>query len=364
MNPRFDSFRGIRIVKDPFSEESVESRPDAGLNWLYGIISEAGDFKTPNHQELTHWVSVYPNGEFNEFFEGGQHGFIRGVQSSSTFLSLDENFDDNAYNGALEKVFQKIRGQLDLSVSLAEAHQARSMILKSLRGLENLATTFRKMRRSNPRDWGNLWLEFTYGWKPLASDIYDTGHQIMNVNPPHITVRGRHTITDRVQTQSPLIFEGIPTILTIETSKRCEIVAVFAFGESALDSLAGFTSLNPVSIAWELVPYSFVVDWVIDVGGYLRNFESALLYGNDFVRGYSTEGVLQIAENITIGSKDFGGGHSTQASVYGLEKFSRKRRLRLTSIPYPRSPSFKVSLGWQRLLSAAALLGQLIPSKR
>jgi hypothetical protein len=37
-------------------------------------------------------------------------------------------------------------------------------------------------------------------------------------------------------------------------------------------SQSGFT--NPVSLAWELLPFSFVVDWFLPIGPYLESLDS------------------------------------------------------------------------------------------
>jgi hypothetical protein len=121
-----------------------------------------------------------------------------------------------------------------------------------------------------------------------------------------------------------------------------------------------------VSLGWELIPYSFVVDWFIDVGSYLRNLETALLFGTIFKSGfvselYAVDLVDDYLPSFLINTKQ-----TDTATWWLLTKATSRRRYRefyrtkLTSYPFPRKPTFKVDLGSQRLLSAASLLRQIL----
>lgn len=143
----------------------------------------------------------------------------------------------------------------------------------------------------------------------------------------------------------------------IESHYSSRLVCFYAVANSRLNSIANYTSLNPVSIVWELIPYSFVVDWFTNVGGYLRNLESSLLYGSDFAYGYRSDLSVQ---HETQGAA---GGNNAYSEVaagdYLLVTF---RRSILNASPTPRFPSFNPKLGTTRLLSAASLLGQQLHS--
>jgi hypothetical protein len=52
------------------------------------------------------------------------------------------------------------------------------------------------------------------------------------------------------------------------------------------ESLKNTGLSNPLSVAWELVPWSFVVDWAYPVGTFLNNLDFDL--GIGFSRGYVT----------------------------------------------------------------------------
>lgn len=128
------------------------------------------------------------------------------------------------------------------------------------------------------------------------------------------------------------------------------------------NDLARWTSLNPISIAWELMPYSFVVDWFYDIGSTLRNFETALLY-NQYVTGYVDELYVAVSkEDVDLKKRPAFQGYRYRSKGY-RRKIDFNRSV-LTSAPLPRKPQWKVSMGWQRWMSAWALSSQVLLGRK
>lgn len=343
---------------------------------VYSLFeSHHGDFKHPNGHHFTKQFYTYGTGHYDNVDDQGnpymnlRDGSQVGPMSQQT-LAGDKT---TAYNTALSDLYEQLRGDIDLSIDIAEAHKTKTMMRDTLRGMSNLALTFRKMKRSNPRDWGNLWLEFTYGWKPLANSIYGSLNRALGITEsggtPHgypITVTAKSTQTTRSsRVEIPdYPFPGATWQKDFYTKNRCRLVTRWAIQGTRLDELAGYTSLNPVSIAWELTPYSFVVDWFVNVGGYLRSYESALLYGSDFVDGYKTEGELAACDEWTFGISNwpYPATNVERIQTRGGTEAKDKRRTVLTAAPYPMTPTFNPKLGVSRLISGASLLGQQLKS--
>lgn len=281
-----------------------------------------------------------------------------GVQTFNASNPMAGRSWTNLYNSALSDLYDQLRYSgagdgLDLSVSLAEASQVKKMLRQTARVVSYI-------RSFHPKQWGNKWLEYQYGWKPLISDVYGTAEAIMH--------RRLYTYS-RIEAKSKDRFGGTVAIrngrwpgseerIRTSASYRCKLVAEFSLDNSVVQQLAGFSSLNPASILWELTPYSFVVDWFIDVGGYLQNLESALLYKNAFRKGYVVYGYKHIEEGYVNGG-GFSSGRTYSGELkdgYRYQAF--KNRQPLTTYPLPYLPRFEAKLGWKRLLSAASLLGQ------
>lgn len=350
----------VHYMRTPAYEFSEELSRDSGATWMFNQ-SLNGDRKAPNAQTIDKFVEdkltgfVVTENEDSTFFESytGSLGY-----TADPGLDL-AGYSSEVYNKALEKFYTKLRGELDLSIDLLQARQVRTMMGDALKGLNNMATTVRKMRRAPFRTASDLWLQWTYGWKPLASSLYDATLLFANgARKGFITIKvvaneqenGRHE-------WFPTGDVNIPGLTTYDVSRRCIIVGNYGVDESVLNNLASMTSLNPVSIAWELVPYSFVFDWFYDVGGYLRNLESACLYSSAFKTGFMTQGFKVKGDTNVDGShEDF--GLSRTVSCKGRYVRTGKNRSVLFFSPSPKPPRFVVDLGTNRMLSAAALLQQ------
>jgi hypothetical protein len=120
------------------------------------------------------------------------------------------------------------------------------------------------------------------------------------------------------------------------------------------------TSLNPASITWELTPFSFVFDWFLDVGGYLKNLESSLVTSSGWASGFMTYGHKKVCNSEIKGSgKSLSSGRYISGARKGSRIDTNGTRGVLVSPPAPRLPTFNSSFGASRLVTAAALLKTL-----
>lgn len=142
-----------------------------------------------------------------------------------------------------------------------------------------------KSTRSAARAFSNMWLEYRYGWKPLILDI----HQVYK---NHRTFRSRlfkrRLVARASQSGSQNTsksFEMQPCIPdfgvwkasgTVTRSQEVaahagviyEVQPRSASEQVSVDYRLGADSL--LQTAWELTPFSFVVDWFVDVGTWLE----------------------------------------------------------------------------------------------
>lgn len=319
-------------------------------NWSYDIL------------DMIHWKGSF----FWTYSYQGDHTIEwRGPQPSggnnySDFLtpSWDRS---NVYNAALSRLNEKIRGGLDISIALAEAKTTARMV----RALGNVIAHARKFRSlGSTKDLANGWLQWQYGWKPLCSDVFKVADESIRIVLNKLqSVRAGATYPIRVSDKAiRWIVEGgydIPINRDGSGKQSCRFSVSYYPKEF---EIARWTSLNPVSIAWELTPYSFVIDWFVDVGSYLRNLESALLYNNVFNSGYVSELFAYDGTETVIEPNRYTVGIYNRFYT-GTSRRRRERKFRrnkLLSYPLPRAPSISADLSSARLLSAAALLRQLL----
>lgn len=351
-------------------------------SWLSCPTSNNGNFKDPTAYEYLLTERRWPTGR----------RFVQRWSSPSSKYQSQEwignmvaelppypdvpGFDFSGLSDiAIGKLFNKIRGQGNLAVDALEARQTGQM-LKSTSTLRGIAMQFRTATRGWSkgraasralRGLTDRWLEYRYGWQPVINSIYATAEQLMRENSQRvipITVRaGRETNLSEARDFSDLATFSKGLAISARKSERYIMSCNFYLPDTT--DLANFTSLNPVSIAWELVPYSFVVDWVYSVGGYLQNLESYWLYRSGFHSGYYTESGLY--EGTAKWNGAFGANYAYDSSLStniieaaGSARARRLRRVILYELPVPGRPRFKLALGAKQMLDAAALLRTIL----
>lgn len=117
----------------------------------------------------------------------------------------------------------------------------------------------------------------------------------------------------------------------------------------------GFT--NPVNLAWELLPFSFVVDWFLPIGPYLETLSQ--WDGLEFLDGYQTN----FLRKRSLGRTYFSGKYKASSEGwhtdrYGLYSSSwiKHTRVRLLSFPGAHLPELRSGLSTTHALNSLALL--------
>ena len=269
-------------------------------------------------------------------------------------LSLDKPSYQVLRNRALDQLNDKVRGDLDVAVDLAEIHQTKRMLKLTDQAKELSSKLINSFRYGKAKALSDLWLQYTYGMKPLVGTIFGCADQMLRTQLNRYerfsgraseVVRNPRVILDNC-------WGGQSTYNTTGNFKVSCTIGVFMY-QPDID-VARWATLNPINLAWELMPYSFVVDWFLDVGGYLHSLETTSLYWNRMRSGYETQ--LQ-AWNLNIDNLYKGSdGYYSKTTGYSNGRWIDRQLL--TGYPSPSFPSFKANLGSSRLLSAAALLAQ------
>lgn len=152
-------------------------------------------------------------------------------------------------------------------------HLARSgsVNIKSSRApLKELKSAFDKA--------GDTWLEGTYGWIPFIQDLIELSSIARNpqaalakLSKP-IVKDIRHTASSGGDVDSSQLEHTFVITERLETTRK-RLIRIEASPSpsfqamSMANKLATYLGLNDFGrLAWELVPYSFVVDWFTDLG--------------------------------------------------------------------------------------------------
>ena len=138
-----------------------------------------------------------------------------------------------------------------------------------------------KTWRSKSKRFADDFLEWHFGWSPLIADIGNAVELLQGPVPfGRFKARGRKVPIDSQ-------FTGVNQVATYKGFAQAECGCCFTVTNPNLYLANKLGFVNPAAIAWELVPFSFVVDWFVNVGDFLT--QSSELYGLTISDPYTTQ---------------------------------------------------------------------------
>lgn len=223
-------------------------------------------------------------------------------------------------------------------------------------------------RKLKGQDIANQWLSLQYGWLPLCSDIYGLvmkQHQREKTRPRTFRVSKELTQMSNSSGWGSSVSTGDGKVHGVfRTSSRVSYM-IRAFPDAVLAEPAALGVTNPLVVAWEVTPWSFVVDWFLPIGDYLDQLTAS--HGWIFYDG--AKSVLTKVDAVSVWSwfnaYTSGGWDYTNAEGYEASgSYARFQRGTLTGFPSPKIPRFKNPLTLGHLANAVALSAQLFGKKR
>jgi hypothetical protein len=213
------------------------------------------------------------------------------------------------------------------------------------------------------------WLEYSYAWKPLVADVFDQAKNLSEF------LTERSYVVRQARGSAKLrktYLENIPTGYPVWINrKKVEIINKVSYvveyrirdGGGSVGNVFGLE--NPLLIAWELVPFSFVADWFLPLGDFLQSLTA--YQGLEFHRGSKTS---HRRINISCTTSPGPGVHSSveNSSGVGLGFGSNvgeyKTRILLTEFPRQTLPTFKDPRSFAHAASAISLIQSVFSGSR
>lgn len=265
------------------SKSSSGGSADSPLQWASASNGSDGKFETVGGVTRTKW---------NDYSSYSWRA-VRTVGKRNAFgTSIDVWTNSTCFPGPLLKandlitlqsrLSEAVKGhQFNLAVSAAQGKQTVDMVSNAIFSVGGAISDLKKGRFEsaarrfgvNPRpsklsekDISGRWLELQYGWLPMLSDIYEASKAYESISNGPRKSRIQVNI-NRKQQGDASCASSIYTCKGMNTDSA-RIIYEMSEQISTPRSL-GLT--DPLSVAWELIPYSFVVDWFIPIGDYLEN---------------------------------------------------------------------------------------------
>lgn len=280
--------------------------------------------------DLSNWTAVsLPS------FDAGKISY---VANQAIARAKAEAFDALTFAAELGKTNRMVANRVNRTFDLAEKAEARA--------------SRKRGRAPTLRDFNNAWLELRYGWRPLLHDVDNGVRQLFEV--PFNRQRGRCLLSESLEGYAQKVSDFTVVRLTADTTLtgtrtyRGFAIANGDFGQSP--------SFRPLDTAWELIPFSFVVDWFWDLGTYLS--AAAPVPGVDIrACGYSVRDSWKVVYtgNVTKKPSAPAGTTISQSQAYRSEVSCEEYTRQPTGAVVP---SFYPRLNQLKLIDIASLVFQ------
>lgn len=321
-------------------------------------------FRSPTGLFVRSEMSNYGSGNY---WSWDQAGRLRTVRSGcfANFIGkppLDLPVNAGPPRWLHEQLVGQVAGaDVTIGVTLAEAGKTINMvrdnilrITKSIvlwrRGFKESAFGALGLRRVGAAN--SKFLELQYGWTPLIHDVQSqVGLLVNGLSQPAFTVSGKHQSKE-------VDFITYQTYQRWRRSLQVEGYLRYDFRVKSADALAlQRLGLNPLEVAWELVPFSFVYDWFVPVSSALEELAVRALY--DFLGGSYTRRAVLRYDLTGYEVRNSQGRQTASGDVFHRRK--EVERLAYSSLPYLLTlPVVPPRLNTSQMVSALSLLLQQI----
>lgn len=257
------------------------------------------------------------------------------------------------------KLRARVHASFNLAVTLGEAReslrtitQSATRIFKAYRALkkgrvnsalnELLGARGRRRHFVDKKNFADNWLQVKYGWLPLYRDVFNAVE--------HLAYLRNRPFESKFRVRAKKTFAGIKpgTGYSGMSEARIQVIAnIKSVNEFKLAGLA-----DPLSLGWELLPFSFVADWFIPVGDYLEGQAIGSAITADYVITTSrVDTTYSFQPNDPLKKWQSNFNHSRTAVDRTLS----------TSLPQLKPPApgnLMDSLDWKKAVTAVALIVQ------
>ena len=261
--------------------------------------------------------------------------------------------------------------QVNLSNVLAETRKTAELVSDT--GFR-IARSLQQFKRRYSRDWKKAlasdartiparYLEWCYGWKPLFQDIEGSLAQIAETQyrdgAPHVIVHGKSgKIRLDDQLLDNVVAYGWRRVTKMKVVSSSRVTLKYGVASWLVQDAMALGLTNPFATAWESLPYSFVLDWLLPIGDYLNTFDVGprclFIEGSvsTITRGEMIEEITRVSDPSIRYT-----GFTTDAPARA-KSWNFTRSL-LTNFPVASFPDLKSPLSLDKMAKSLSLLTQV-----
>ena len=228
-------------------------------------------------------------------------GLIDVAIDTDASVAIDLNARNRVQVQALANLGE---GKVDLSITLAESRKTAKTVVKLATEALQLVLAIKrgdvvelkkrlglKIKVTDmPQHLAERWLEYQYGVKPLVNDVlgaidaHNLGIDDAHSNGGRMTVMARSKV-DRDYTPEFQDSNYVrQTEGNVKSQYRCNLRAFVKEQEVREQQLLGMSS--PWAAGYELIPFSFIVDWFLPIGTLIQAFNAPM--GLEYHSGFTS----------------------------------------------------------------------------
>lgn len=261
----------------------------------YGWTGVAGQAKLAKHNSNPRNFYTGPGGENPHILMGANCPVITVGSGSPDKLYASATIPQSMRNEAVTKALLDIADQkANIGENLATFRQTVGLIRNPVGALcaslkkawDNralrpfLGTSVKQARAARgakriPENIASVYLQYVYGWIPLMSDIHGIMEMMKGSANRPLLLHGRGVSYQQAQSpvSSRYYFSEKTRInlgpMEVRGKVKCNLWGRIDPNHTTLRTINQLGLLNPLSLAYDLTPWSFVVDWFVPVGNVL-----------------------------------------------------------------------------------------------
>lgn len=349
--PNFGKLRKSQLPVNPHTVWIRETPLDASAEWEF---TNSTSWALRSCQATLHYIlpptpthlSLAQNLAVRRLINRGQLGIDANL--AQDFAQLGQTtrlIGDNAYRivGSIKALRKgNLRQAADILMQGQTPGTRHRGILKS--------RSFGTSVSNSVKAVANNWLMLQYGWKPLLNDIHGSLQSLkfLTNSSNFIQVVTASANVKAVSSKSFMLWNApkLPGGSEVTmTQTRCKLRLRYKIDDKLKAFLAQLGFTNPVNLAWETLPFSFVADWFFPLGPFLETLSA--WDGLIFVDGSQT----LFTRNRVALAIDYHGKGNPDNPLRSYDVTARRlvstvllNRTKLTTFPASNLPSFKNGL--------------------